>query len=87
MHKLIQGIAIAYFGIGGLVAALSVGSAAVFYSFGPGAIWSIGFLSWITGAILSFLFAMLRFITWPFGVYSTFATDQSFWAWLFYLWQ
>ena len=73
-----------FFGVS--VAFVSMGSTAVYYGFGPGAIWNIGFFAWIVGGVLGMWFSFLRVVTWPYGLYVLINNPDGFFPWLFYLW-
>ena len=83
LFGLIAGI---YFGIGGIVASISLGSTAIFYTFGPGAIWNIGFIAWWVGGFLGVVGSFFRLVTWPYGIYVLVQDPAGFFPWLFYLW-
>ena len=84
--SLIQIIGSAYLIIGGIVMSLSMGSMAIYFGFGPGAFWNIGFLPWIFGGVSGIFFAFLRFVTWPYGLYLLIDNPDNFIPWLFYHW-
>lgn len=74
-----------YLLIGGVTASLSMCSNVIYYGFGPGAIWNIGFVAILGGAIGTFM-AFIRVITWPYGIYVLISNPDGFFPWLFYLW-
>ncbi|MBL6934280.1 MAG: hypothetical protein ISR48_02600 [Alphaproteobacteria bacterium] len=84
--SLIGNIATAYFLIGAGIASISMCSAAVYYGFGPGAFWNLGFGTSIIGFALGVFFAFLRGAVWPYGIYVMIQDPSEFLPWLFYLW-
>ena len=86
MNRLLQIALISYIVVGGITSMVSLGSVAIFYILGPGAIWEIGFLSSTFGFAAGLFFAALRAITWPMGLYILISNPAGFSPWLFYLW-
>ena len=75
-----------YIGIGSFPAVISTFSCLIYYGFGPGAVWNIGFTASAFGLFFSLLYSMLRVVTWPFGVFVLIVNPGLFFPWLFYLW-
>lgn len=86
IKSLIATAGIAYLYIGVVVGSISMISTAIFYGFGPGAFWNIGFISWLGGGVLGMWFSFLRVAIWPYGLYVLFNNPDGFFPWLFYLW-
>jgi hypothetical protein len=72
--------------IGSFTMVISGLSLSAYYSFGPGAIWEIGFFASSIGLFVAVFFSVLRILTWPFGLYILFTNPSGFLSWLFYLW-
>lgn len=75
-----------YLVIGTVTASLSMCSNVIYYGFGPGAIWNIGFVTSIVSAVIGAFMAFIRVITWPYGIYVLISNPDGFFPWLFYLW-
>ena len=83
---MLQKIAAAYLTAGGITGSISLGSTAIFYGFGPGAVWNIGFFAWIIGGVAGVFFSILRVATWPYGLYVLITNPDGFFPWLFFHW-
>ena len=81
-----QKIAAAYLTAGMITSAISAVSTSIFYAFGPGAIWHIGFVAWMIGGVSGLFFSVLRVATWPYGIYVLITNPDGFFPWLFYHW-
>lgn len=77
---------IAYGYIGAIFGSISMCSAAVFYAFGPGAIWNLGVVECFLGLFVATGLAFFRVAIWPYGVYVLITNPDAFLRWLFYLW-
>ena len=77
---------IGYLSIGFIFGLISFISNIVYYSWGPGAIWNIGFIAGSVGFAIGALFSILRVILWPFGIYLVVTGQAGFFEWLFYQW-
>jgi hypothetical protein len=84
--SLIESVATVYLLIGAGVASISMCSTAVYYGFGPGAIWNLGFVAAGIGLIIGGFFSLLRVVSWPYGVYVLISDPDGFFPWLFYIW-
>ncbi len=79
-------LAVMYLGIGVMTASLSMCSNVVFYAFGPGAIWNVGFVAAGLGIFIGTFMSFLRVVIWPYGIYVLINDPDGFFPWLFYLW-
>ena len=86
LGNLLQAIVAIYLGIGAVLFFVSFISAMIFYSFGPGAFWNIGFISSFVSFWVALWFGFTRVFLWPLGVYAMVTTDLGFFQWLFYIW-
>lgn len=84
--SLIEIATTAYLLIGAVVGSISIGSTAIFYSFGPGAVWNIGFFAWIIGGVMGLFGSFLRAVIWPYGLYVLINNPDGFFPWLFFHW-
>jgi hypothetical protein len=75
-----------YGAVGATMTSVSILSCGAYYSWGPGAFWNIGFFPWLFGGVIGLFSAMLRMLTWPYGLYILITNPDGFFPWLFYLW-
>ena len=84
--SLIELVAMAYLLPGVVVGSISMCSTVIFYSFGPGAVWNVGFIAWIYGGVVGLFSSLLRVATWPYGFYILINNPDGFLPWLFFHW-
>lgn len=75
-----------YLSIGGIISGVSFVSAAIYYSFGPGAFWNLGLGTSAAGFMFAAFFAFLRAFIWPLGIYQVLTAKVGLFPWLFYVW-
>lgn len=84
--KFFQKMLQAYIIIGGIFASATVTSGMLFYGFGPGAFWNIGFMYSILGTAAAIFFSLARIFVWPLGILQIASTELTFWKWINYVW-
>ena len=75
-----------YFVIGVVISSITFASSWAFYTFGPRAIWNIGYFDAFAGLISSLFMSVPRIVLWPYGLYILVTDPSGFLPWLFYVW-